>query len=205
MKQLIFILTVLNFVSCNSKRGSIGLPDKQKTDTLILAPDTSIEHITILENNKSILKALKESDSISKYGHETYRFFLLAPFNPLVLFRLTSADSTYLLTTKLFYTKGPDGSGADTLISEKETLLSTKDAIQVTHEIYNSMFWNLQSDTRLIILDATYWKIEGYRKTGDQSKADFNEISLYYRKSGPLHNIFQVLLKNSGVKLQYYE
>ena len=197
MKQLITYFFILLISSCNYNSKEISKPE--------IHVDSTDKSLNIFENRISLLSAIKEDDSISTYGAEVYRLFLITPFNPLIVFRLVTNDSSFKLTTKLFYIKQADGQGSDTLISQKEIILSEKDAILITREIYSAMIWNLKSDNKRCVLDASYWEIECYDKSREDTNSLFNHVVLYSRKTGPLKNIFRTLIQAANLKLQYYE
>lgn len=75
-------------------------------------------------------------------------------------------------------------------------VFSENDAGLIERKMYDAMFWNLKSDAYRCILDNTFWDIEGFRK----DNPSYNHIAIVMRKGGPLKVIYQLLIKNSGVK-----
>ena len=128
MKQIINSLILCLLLSCNQNPKKIS-----KTE---IPTESNHKSLKLFENRDKLLIAINENDSLSTYGTEVYRFFLYTPFNSPILFRLVSNDSTFKLTTKVFYVKQPDGQGSDSLISQKEITLTTKDAISINKEFY---------------------------------------------------------------------
>jgi hypothetical protein len=192
MKYLIISIICTFLLSCKL--------DSKKTSKPTSQIDSTERALKIFENRKRILSSINESDTLSVYGSQVYRFILVSPFNPLILFRLVSSDSSLILTTKQFYIKQPDGQGSDTLLNLNEIKLSESDAIIFTKEFYNSMFWNLKSDGKVCMLDATYWDIEAFDKF-ETNSSGYNHIALYYRKMGPIWKIYNTLLNVSEIKL----
>jgi hypothetical protein len=197
MKKIFISFLILLAFSCKQNTKEVS-----KLTNKVESNDNALH---VFENRSKLFKAIKENDSLSTYGSEVYRLFLITPFNPFISFRLISNDSTFKLTAKTFYIKQADGQGSDTLISQREINLTEKDAIFLKRQLYSSMLWNLKSDQKRGVLDASYWDIECYNKSGEDSNNLFNHSVLYSRKIGPLRDVFDTLIRVSGLKLEYYK
>jgi hypothetical protein len=192
MKSISFFMFLFIFASCNIKKHNDATAPLENSD--------SSKDIVIYGDKSILLKAINEKDSLLDYGPFSFRFFLFMPSHPNVLFRLVRNDNTIILTTKLFNYIWVNSSGYYKLIDEKQMVLSEKDAYLIEMKIYDAMFWNLKSDLNQCVLDGTCWDIEGY-SYGSQ----FNHIALVTRKRGPLNEIYEILIKNSGLNYKMNE
>jgi hypothetical protein len=191
MRTFSFLVFFVAFASCtNNKDKNAEVPVKNS--------DQSKEFV-IFGNRNALFNALKENDSLEKYSAPAYRFFWVAPSAPMVLFRLVNNGNTFTLNTKLFDYNSDTSSASYRLISTNEMVLSENDAVFIERKMYDAMFWNLKSDLYHCALDATFWDIEGFRK----GKPSYNHIAIVKRKDGPVKEIYQLLVKKSGIKIEF--
>jgi hypothetical protein len=137
--------------------------------------------------------------NIRLLNFETYRLSLFRPYNkPGLLVRITKGIDKIILTTKYFYFQRPDGTGSDTILSEKNKEISLNQWIKFKSIIDQANFWKLKNDDFEGYIDFVCWKIEG-KRFRDDSINEYHSVSKLGNDSLYI-SLGQYLLNLSGEK-----